>query len=55
MFIVFNKEQIYSYFIVLSTVIVLLFMASIISDRNLDTTLTSSPNKLLPIYNVKTE
>ena len=49
MFIVFNKEKIYSYVIALSTIVVLFMMANVIVDRNKEAILTSSQNKLLPI------
>jgi len=55
MFIVFNKEKIYSYVIALSTIVVLFMMANVIVDRNKEAILTSSQNKLLPIYSVDTE
>lgn len=55
MFIVFNREKIYSYIVALSTIVVLFMMANVIVDRNQDVIATSSESKLLPIYSVDTE
>ena len=55
MFIVFNKEKIYSYIITLSTITILLGISTVISNNSLETILTSSSNRLIPIYNVETE
>lgn len=56
MFIVFNKQKIYSYIVALFTVVVLFCGASIIPSKNIETVPTSSSvNKLLPIYSVETE
>lgn len=56
MFIVFNKQKIYSYIIALSTVVILFSGATFFSTTNSDTIQTSaSTNKLLPIYSVETQ
>lgn len=44
MFFVFNKPKIYSYLIVLSTVVVLFFTATVLSEANNMETLTTSSN-----------
>lgn len=56
MFLVFNKQKIYSYIIALCTVIMLFFTASILTDDELETVQTSATlsEKLVPIYSVKT-
>ena len=53
MFIVFNKEKIYSYIITLSTITILLGISTVISNNSFETILTSSSNRLIPIYNVE--
>ena len=56
MFLVFNKEKIYTYFVSILTVILLFYVASNINLVSEDTVETSSNSeKLLPIYKVKTE
>lgn len=55
MFIVFNKEKIYSYIVALSTIVVLFMIANIVIDRNQDVIQASSTERLLPIYSVDTE
>lgn len=55
MFLVFNKEKIYSYIVALSTVIVLFFTASILLKDESTIQASSSLNKEVPIYCVKTE
>lgn len=56
MFIVFNKQKIYSYIIALSTVVILFSGATFFTATNSDTIQTSaSTNKLLPIYSVETQ
>lgn len=55
MFIVFNKEKIYSYIVALSTIVVLFMIANILIDRNQDSIQASSTEKLLPIYSVDTD
>lgn len=56
MFLVFNKQKIYSYIVALSTVMLLLGVAMYIEKDNNQTISTSSKveNKL-PIYSVETE
>ena len=57
MFLVFNKDKIYSYLVAASTVMVLFFTASILyNNNNLETVPTSSNMvKKLPIYSVQTD
>lgn len=55
MFIVFNKEKIYSYVIAFSTVVILFVMANIMVNKDTYSIFTSSTNKLLPIYSVNTD
>lgn len=52
MFIVFNKQKIYSYLVTFSTVIILFTIA--FSTTKGGTILTSSTMREVPIYNVKT-
>lgn len=55
MFIVFNKQKIYSYIVAFSTVIVLFSGATFFTSKNFDTIQTSATTeKLLPIYSVET-
>lgn len=56
MFLVFNKEKIYTYIVSVVTVILLFVFANYIvfTEKNIVTT-SSNTQKLLPIYNVKTE
>ena len=54
MFLVFNKQKIYSYLVALSTVIVLFFVAASFSNKSGEIVQTMSKAKLLPIYNVET-
>lgn len=53
MFIVFNREKINSYMILLSTVLILFGIAFSMTTRN--TIETAAATKQLPIYNVATE
>ena len=55
MFFVFNKQKIYTYLLSVLTVIVLLFIGSstIKDEESIET--SSSTNKLLQIYSVKTD
>lgn len=53
MFLVFNKDKIMSYIITIFTIVVLFLSASIFSTEK--TVLTSTNNKLIPIYNVDTK
>ena len=55
MFIVFNKQKIYTYCISIVTVILLFCIAGTITNEKAATTTSSTNEKLLPIYNVKTE
>lgn len=55
MFIVFNKEKIYSYVIALSTIVILFIMASTIINRKDGIIATSSSSKQLPVYSVDTK
>lgn len=56
MFLVFNKDKIYSYLVAASTVVVLFFTASILYNNNLETVPTlSNMAKQLPIYSVETD
>ena len=57
MFLVFNKEKIYTYIVSMMTVLVLLFVASNTNLNNSNRTIetASGTEKLLPIYKVKTE
>lgn len=55
MFIVFNKEQVYSYIIVISMVLVIFFIAKYISNTKKDTVITCTLNKILSIKNVEIE
>ena len=53
MFIVFNKEKISSYLILLSTVVILFGIAFSVTAK--DTVETAAATKQLPIYSVATE
>lgn len=55
MFIVFNKEKIYSYVIALSTIVILFIMASTIINRKDGIIATSASSKELPVYCVDTK
>lgn len=55
MFIVFNKEKIYSYVIALSTIVILFIMATTIINRKDGIIATSASSKQLPIYSVDTK
>ena len=55
MFLLFSKEKIYTYIISLMTVFFLFFVASNWTQKNGDSVEVFSSEKLLPIYNVKTE
>lgn len=54
MFIVFNKQKIYSYLVALSTVIVLFFVAATFTNKSGEIIQTMSQAKKIPIYNVDT-
>ena len=55
MFIVFNKEKIYSYIITLLMVIILFSGVSIFANNNKTIQTSASVSKLLPIYSVDTK
>ena len=55
MFLVFNKQKIYSYLVALSTVVALFIIAATFSNKSGEIMQTTSQSKLLPIYNVQTE
>lgn len=56
MFFIFNKPKIYSYLIVLSTVVVLFFTAAVLSEaNNLETLTTSTTADEMPINKVDTD
>ena len=56
MFLVFNKQKLYAYAVSLITVVVLFCVAGTLNNSNKNAIQTSASNqKLLPIYNVKTE
>ena len=56
MFFVFNKQKIYAYLVSIITVVLLFCIASNMGNKS-EVVETSSNNseKLLPIYNVKTD
>ena len=54
MFIVFNKQKIYSYLVALSTVIVLFFVAASFTNKSGEIIETMSQVKKLPVYCVET-
>ena len=54
MFLVFNKQKIVTYFVSVLAVLVLFFVAGNIKEEKVVETVSGS-EKLLPIYNVKTE
>lgn len=55
MFLVFNKQKIYSYLVALSTVVVLFGIAAFFSNRSGGILETMSGAKLLPVYCVQTD
>ena len=55
MFIVFNKQKIYSYLVALSTVVALFIIAATFGTRSGELIQTMSQSKLVPIYNVETD
>lgn len=56
MFLVFNKQKIYTYAVSIVTVVVLFCVASNLNSNSQKAVSTSATNqKLLPIYNVQTE
>ena len=54
MFIIFNKQKIYSYLVALSTVIVLFFVATSFTNKSNEILQTMSQAKMLPVYSVET-
>lgn len=54
MFIIFNKQKIYSYLVALSTVIVLFFVAASFTNKSNEILQTMSQAKMLPVYSVET-
>ena len=55
MFIVFNKQKIYTYFISIITVVLLFCIADVLTNGNRELQQVSSENeKMLPIYSVNT-
>jgi len=54
MFIVFNKQKIYSYLVSFATVVILFIFAFATLINNNDTVLTASQSRELPIYCVDT-
>lgn len=55
MFVVFNKQKIYAYLVSIVTVIFLFCIASTLLESNETIETSTNTQKLLPIYNVKTE
>ena len=55
MFLVFNKQKIYSYLVAVSTVVALFIIAATFSNKSGEIMQTMSQAKLVPIYNVQTD
>ena len=55
MFLVFNKQKIYSYLVALSTVVALFIIAATFTNKSGEIMQTISQSKLVPIYNVQTD
>ena len=55
MFLVFNKQKIYSYLVALSTVVALFIIAATLGNKTGELIQTMSHSKLVPIYNVQTD
>ena len=55
MFLVFNKQKIYSYLVALSTVVALFIIAATVTNKSGELIQTMSQAKLVPIYNVQTD
>ena len=53
MFIVFNRQKIFSYLVAFSTIVILFGIAFSVTNEN--AVITSSTVRELPIYNVKTD
>lgn len=55
MVFVFNKKKIYTYLVSVVTVVILFCMANILTTSEKSVQTSSNSQKLLPIYNVKTD
>ena len=55
MFLVFNKQKIYTYLVSIITVVLLFCMASTLTGNKESITTASANERLLPIYKVDTE
>lgn len=55
MFVVFNKQRIYTYLISIITVVLLFCVAETLTGDKESIATSSTNEKLLPIYSVKTE
>ncbi len=55
MFLVFNKQKIVTYFISVFTIVLLFFVASTLNKNDEVVETSTTGERLLPIYNVKTE
>lgn len=56
MFVVYNKQKIYTYLVSIVTVVLLFCVAnSLNTNKNTISTSSTIGQKLLPIYNVQTE
>ena len=55
MFLVFNKQKIVTYFVSVLTVVLLFFVASTLNKKDEIVETSAGAERLLPIYNVKTE
>lgn len=55
MFLVFNKQKIYTYTVSIVTVVLLFFVASSLNKNNQTIETSSATQKRLPIYHVQTE
>ena len=55
MFIIFNKQKIYTYFVSIITVVILFCIAGTLTDKKEAIITSSSNEKYLPIYHVQTE
>ena len=55
MFLVFNKQKIYSYLVALSTVVALFIIAATVTNKSGELIQTMSQAKLVPIYSVQTD
>ncbi len=55
MFLVFNKQKIYTYLVSVITVILLFCIANTIFIKNDSIETSANAQKLLPVYNVETQ